>query len=876
MAINILNSLYYYKNLGVYGIPSLFPTEYINSNYILAEQAIQATVYGLKPGAVHKVYLEGVDVTSMCKQDSRLLGEGLLSNLYGMITFTFYFSPSIIPTTDIEKSASIASLIAGPKVLTVKTTDSSSTATVGITLPLYVRESLYVYFKKTPVNGQVALQNTPVVTATSTSTSATDYFTTPEYNVIQTFYADPDIVGKSSQVSITSIELYVKAKPNPSKNISGNPRPGITIKICDVENDQPILSKCYMSSLSRKEYDEIYAFGDASTSVTFGFNKPVKLATGKFYGIVISCDDPSYEFWVNKTGDKLVGTNSPSPGSNIVKDGKMYLKNNSDVFKALSDTDLKFKINAAKYTETQATKTFVNANYEFFTIEGRTGNFLGGEWVYKNGAYNSGLLSVVRGSNIINGVGTDFTTFVEGDPIVVLGDGTKKEVVFVKSVSNSTLMVTKNPVPFSNTGSSYLKTVVGKVYYKDELANKLYLNYSTANTIYFDTGNTIIGVDSNASANIASIDTLSIDRIKVKGDIKTPAAGKIDINFSAAAKSSGAYNFTDNREERVEINDVRVKNLTKYDAHVLSRSLEIMNSNLYSNTSLMVSNKSIKINAHLQLNTSASNYYTSPSIEGGQIDLYSMKNSISNTYIVTSNGVSLDSEVGGNGSAVARHIANKVVFAKDRFAEDIRMFMTAYRPLGTDIKVYAKVHNSQDPEPFDDKAWTPLEYVTSTNVYSSSEDQNDFIEFELGLPAASESINIPGVFRTTYNSANVAGYGVNPSGYIANNDVVKIYNPSFPENYTIAVAKFANSTAITLGSVITSNSVASNGMSIAKVKYPNIAFNNPLNDNISRYYNDALVEIDSFDSMQIKIVFLSDSTFIVPKIDQIQVLGVSA
>jgi hypothetical protein len=28
--------------------------------------------------------------------------------------------------------------------------------------------------------------------------------------------------------------------------------------------------------------------------------------------------------------------------------------------------------------------------------------------------------------------------------------------------------------------------------------------------------------------------------------------------------------------------------------------------------------------------------------------------------------------------------------------------------------------------------------------------------------------------------------------------------------------------------------------------------------------------------MQIKIVFLSDSTFIIPKIDQIQVLGVSA
>ena len=876
MNINILNSLYYQNKLGVDGSPDLFPTQFVNSNYILAEQAIQATVYGMKPGTLHKVYLEGVDVTDKCKQDSRLLGEGLLSNIYGLITFTFYFSPTINPTTDVEKAAAIASLIAGPKVLTVKNTDSSSTADVSISLPLYVREALDIYFKKTPVSGQTALQNIPIETEKSTSTSATNYFTTPEYSIIQTFFADPAVVGKSSQVSITSVEVFVKVKPNPSKNVSGNPKPGITIKICDVENDEPILSKCYATSLSRKEYDEIYAFADASTPVTFGFNKPVKLTTGKFYGIVIACDDPSYEFWVNKTGDKLVGTNSPSPGSNIVKDGKMYLKNNSDVFKAISDTDLKFKINCAKYTESVITKTFVNANYEFLTIEGRTGSFLGGEWVYKDGAYSNGLITVVRGSNIITGIDTDFLTLVEGDPIVILGDGTKKEVVFVSNVSNSTLMTTLNSVPFSNTGANFFKSVVGKVYYKDEMANKLYLNYSTANTLFFDVNNKLIGVDSNASANIASVDTLSIDRIKVKGDIKTPAAGKIDIEFSAAAKAGGSYNFTDNREERVEINNVRAKNLTKYDAHILSRSLEVMNSNLYSNTSLMVANKSVKINARLELNTTASNFYTSPSIEGGQIDLYSMKNTISNNYIVTSNGVSIDSEVGGNGAAIARHIANKVVFAKDRFAEDVRMFMTAYRPLNTDIKVYVKVHNSQDPEPFDDKAWTPLEYVTDPNKYSSSEDPNDFIEYELGLPSASDAVDIPGVFAPSLGSAIVAASGVNPDGYIANNDVIKIYNSLLPENYTIAVAKTANTTAITLGSAITNSSVAGSGFSVAKVKYPNIAFNNPLNSNIARYYNDSLVEIDNFDSMQVKIVFLSDSTYVIPKIDQIQVIGVSA
>jgi hypothetical protein len=55
-----------------------------------------------------------------------------------------------------------------------------------------------------------------------------------------------------------------------------------------------------------------------------------------------------------------------------------------------------------------------------------------------------------------------------------------------------------------------------------------------------------------------------------------------------------------------------------------------------------------------------------------------------------------------------------------------------------------------------------------------------------------------------------------------------------------------------------------------------MAFNNKANDNIVRYYNNARAEFDTFDTMQIKIVFLADKTYLVPKIDQIQVIGVSA
>ena len=76
--------------------------------------------------------------------------------------------------------------------------------------------------------------------------------------------------------------------------------------------------------------------------------------------------------------------------------------------------------------------------------------------------------------------------------------------------------------------------------------------------------------------------------------------------------------------------------------------------------------------------------------------------------------------------------------------------------------------------------------------------------------------------------------------------------------------------------MIETTNVAGSGLKIDKVKYPNIAFNNVNNTNISRYYNSTLAEFDTFDTMQIKVVMLSNTTYKVPKLDQIQVLGVSA
>jgi hypothetical protein len=191
--------------------------------------------------------------------------------------------------------------------------------------------------------------------------------------------------------------------------------------------------------------------------------------------------------------------------------------------------------------------------------------------------------------------------------------------------------------------------------------------------------------------------------------------------------------------------------------------------------------------------------------------------------------------------------------------------------------VYAKLQNSSDPETFDEKSWTPLTYVDNGANYSSTEDETNLIEYELGLPEYSPTANtLAGTF--TSNGTNIIAYSATDANtHILPNDVFRFYSPLFKDNWQVAVCTDSNNTTITAGALIGSNTnVLGSGFKVDRLKYYNTAFNNIQTDNVSRYYSKSLVEYDKFDSMQIKIVFYADTPNKVPKIDQIQVIGVSA
>ena len=61
-------------------------------------------------------------------------------------------------------------------------------------------------------------------------------------------------------------------------------------------------------------------------------------------------------------------------------------------------------------------------------------------------------------------------------------------------------------------------------------------------------------------------------------------------------------------------------------------------------------------------------------------------------------------------------------------AEDLKVYLRAYKPSTSNIIAYYKVLSAGDSESFDDKYWIKMSQVTDSNLFSSND--NDFQTFE--------------------------------------------------------------------------------------------------------------------------------------------------
>ena len=249
--------------------------------------------------------------------------------------------------------------------------------------------------------------------------------------------------------------------------------------------------------------------------------------------------------------------------------------------------------------------------------------------------------------------------------------------------------------------------------------------------------------------------------------------------------------------------------------------------------------------------------------------------SVINSPTVTANVITVArfNEALGNGSRTpSRYISKTVVLADGQDAEDLAVFLTAYRPQGTDIKIYSKLLNGADSDPFDDKSWTPMIESSEGLLTSSLVDKEDYVELKYEMPSSTVvhvsniSINTTSDVVTFTNAKTTDSFVPGMFAYFSDDS-----QQTFAVRRVISIQ---NNTSMTVSSNLTFTSAnASIGYIDGSLTQCN-AFRYIGNDGIVRYVcNSSDSVYDSFKSFAIKIVLTSNTTQIVPKVADMRALA---
>jgi len=78
------------------------------------------------------------------------------------------------------------------------------------------------------------------------------------------------------------------------------------------------------------------------------------------------------------------------------------------------------------------------------------------------------------------------------------------------------------------------------------------------------------------------------------------------------------------------------------------------------------------------------------------------------------------------GSAVAKYVTKKISLDPTYESGDLNVYLTAYRPVGTDIHVYYKIQNNNDTQVFEDGNWQLMTMINNTSTLYSPAIDNTY------------------------------------------------------------------------------------------------------------------------------------------------------
>lgn len=473
------------------------------------------------------------------------------------------------------------------------------------------------------------------------------------------------------------------------------------------------------------------------------FNAPIFLFNDKPYAFVVhsyapgnSVVDPDTQLWISRLNE--FDKNTGEKISERQRMGKFFQTTNNKQWYDVPDVDLTFNVYRARFQTGSATVVIGEEPVEKFFLQnvsssltGRLGDhFITGDSITITGANTSGGNTISVGDKIIGNVSAGAAA---GNVIVSLGSNRY-------TMSNTRYRIGESVSVF-DSGNQY-KGITGVVTavanssaqlsYYDESSANIYAEFITS-TGGFTTGDIIQSVRESGYSYRANVKSIG------------------DYRYSAVSFEPNALDFI-KTNLRYEMQTYANGSTTadSYQSIVPSETQYFDEEKVvYSRTNELKSLSGDRSNK-VRITLESTSEYVSP-----LVDLDSTHTIFVNNLI---NGNTFGETNSTGGYALNKYISQTVTLADGQDAEDVSVFLSAYRPPRTDVKVYVKILNAFDPQTFAQKPWIELEKQgIGDETFSSLANRYNYRDYQYGF-SASQLTGPNGEVQYTSAGVTYTGY----------------------------------------------------------------------------------------------------------------------
>ena len=493
--------------------------------------------------------------------------------------------------------------------------------------------------------------------------------------IAQTFWTPkPESNKVSYGVFVTSVEIFFGNKPSVAR---GSLQLPVQVKIAEVVNGFPTQNFLAEATVKCKDVKVSYSpsVNDPDTITKFTFRDPVYLQPDTEYALVIVSDSPEYECYVAELGGNVLGADPPQRISEQPYAGSFFRSQNSSTWTPYQNEDLMFVINKAVFGGSGSATFNLRDVPEFDMNVDRM--FI-----------NADLLSFP-----VSALDFKVKAAFKSNSVFDVYQNIKPQTIF----KYGDLMDQSN----KETSGSFLN------------ARKLELGNANSVQVLAE----FVSTDPDVSP-VFNMETLAV----VPADHDINNAGISNTIISVTNPGAG-YNAT----------AVCVGN-SSLDATITAYRNTYLNGNAsigFYAVNVATDGYGTGAAGFAVANTDGNatvNYIVMTSEGSGYLKTPTLNvargNASSGVIQATAVAQGEDGKRGGN--MACRYITRQITLEDGFEAGDLRVFMDAVRPNGTDIHCYYKVLGSEDPGSFSDKSWQLMYKVKDTK----SKDARQIIELQ--------------------------------------------------------------------------------------------------------------------------------------------------